>query len=158
MSSVKKQFLGKPRPRPKISVATEQASEVESPPGRTYAQVIATPSPPRLSASAHRRVRPREPTPAERHALIFLPSVFSAHLTISVLELSDSARESTPTVPTMFVMVINFVIPTSLSCYRTKPVHSSRLPRPRQPMSTRASNGMQVIWYLAFGYTDLTLV
>jgi hypothetical protein len=158
MSSVKKQFIGKPRPRPKISVAAEQASEVESPPGRTYAQVMATPSPPRISASAHRRVRPREPTPAERHALIILPSIFSAHLTISVLELSDLSRESTPTVPTMFVTVIDFVILTSLSCCRTKPVHSTRLSLPRQPMSTRASNGMQVIWYLALGDADLALV
>jgi hypothetical protein len=101
----------RPRPRPKYPAKTEPAREVESPPRRTYAKVVATPSPPRHAASHRPRdsVPERDLTPAERHAPSPLSFGFVSDLFISVLEISDLSEESTLADPKMFVVIIHLL-------------------------------------------------
>jgi hypothetical protein len=77
MPLIKKELVDsgkpRPRPRPKGYTSPEKSSQGTSRLTRSYAQVAATPSPPRRSVSTSKTIQDRDLTPGERYAHRFFP-------------------------------------------------------------------------------------
>ena len=81
----------------------EDASEEQTPPRRSYALVLATPSPRRLNASP-RKVNVGPVSADERYVLLISSSEFLCNHLNSVIAVTDSSPESASSVEKMYVL------------------------------------------------------